>query len=383
MKPQRFGIRDLLEKYVDRHSIFERTAPLLEDSEFTPQDSEVGRKPLSTKQSAESKRSAAEITNVKDRGIPSVRNSSPFKYFLDGCRKTYHLCDFASNAGHIVPLIAGQFSSAIVKRDNETGKISLYKHDRRGIVIILSGGDGLNGEDAKELVRKIEERATATGQTFYAKDVHLKLANNKVEKPQDKAIAQIQMEMHGLEVRYLEEMAIQKEVDDEKMIIVDGPLQFRLPKHHNRAFLEYAIGVSKSFNLYLENIVEKHKQIGSHLLKLEKPGDRTSAFVLEDEASGIFYAYWYLRIQPRQRMNYPLAGIIRVEKALVNPEEQEDRQVSSDKIDYLSSYLLIERHVNPYGSDSRWASHLYPIYLSERIQKEKFLSDHYFYSLLK
>jgi hypothetical protein len=178
-------------------------------------------------------------------------------------------------------------------------------------------------------------------------------------------------------------MTTNKEIEADKMIIVDGPLQFRLSKHRNRAFLEYAIGVSKSFNLYLENVVEKHKQIGSHLLKLEAPGDRTSAFLLEDTSSSMCYAYWYLRIQPRHKMNLPLAGIIRVEKALIDPKEKEDKQVQSDTIDYLSSYLLIERHVNPYGSDFRWASHLYPIYLSERIQKEKFLSDHYFYSLLK
>lgn len=383
MKPQRFGIRDLLEKYVNRHNIFEIAAPLLEEPESVLQDSEVGRTPLKAKLSAEPKRLATEITNVKDKQISVERGTSPFKYFLDGCRKTYHLCDLCTNSGHVVPLIAGQYSSAIVERNNKTGNISLYKHDRKGIVIVLSGGGGLNGEDAKELVEKIESRAASKGQQFSAKDVLLKLVNNKVEKPQDKAIARIQSEMHEMEIQYLETMTTNKEVDADNMIIVDGPLQFRLPKHRNRAFLEYAIGVSKTFNLYLEDVVEKHKQIGSHLLKLEKAGDRTSAFILEDESSDMYYAYWYLRIQPRWKMNYPFAGIIRVEKALIAPEEKEDKQVSSDKVDYLSSYLLIERHVNPYGSDFRWASHLYPIYLSERIQKEKFLSDHYFYSLLK
>ena len=381
MKPQRFGIRDLLEKYVKPHNIFEIAAPLLEEPESVSQDSEAGRKPLHAKLSAEPRRIATEITNIKDKQIPVERGTSPFKYFLDGCRKTYHLCDLSTDSGHVVPLIAGQFSSAIVERDNRSGNISLYKHDRKGMVVILSGGDGLNGEDAKELVGKIEERASSIGQKFLAKDVPLKLVNNKVEKLQDKAIAQIQMAMHEMEIQYLEEMTTHKEVDADNMIIVDGPLQFRLSKHRNRAFLEYAIGVSKSFNLYLEGVVEKNKQIGSHLLKLIHPGDRTSAFILKDDSSDMYYAYWYLRIQPR--WNYPFAGIIRIEKALIDPVEKEDKQVSSDKVDYLSSYLLIERHVNPYGSDFRWASHLYPIYLSERIQKEKFLSDHYFFSLLK
>ena len=381
MRQQRLRIMDLLEKYVGKPNIFPIAMPLLEETESTVQDSEAGRKPLNSKQSAESKRGASEITNVKDKEIPVSRHSSPFKYFLDGCRRTYHLCDL-SNDGHIIPLIAGQFSSAIIERNNENGEVSLYKHDRKGIVIILSGGGGLNGEDAKELVQKIEERAALTGQKIIAQDVPLKFVNNKIEKPQDKAIAQINMAMHDMELDYLETMTTDKEIDADRMIVVDGPVNFRLLKHHNRAFLEYAIGVSKSFRIDCPNIVEQNKQIGSHLFKLEKPGDRTSAFILTGQ-SGDYYAYWYLRIQPKQKMTHPFAGIIRIEKALMSPTEKEDEQISSDKVDYISSYLLIERHVNPYGSDFRWASHLYPIYLSERIQKEKFLSDHYFYSLLK
>ena len=382
MRPQRFGIMDLLEKYVGKPNIFPIAVPLLEEPESTTQDSESGRKSHNSRQkSAEPGRQAAEITNIKHKQIPAIRDTSPFKFFLDGCRRTYHLCNL-SNDGHIVPLIAGQFSSAIVERDNETGRISLYRHDRKGIVIILSGGGGIPDDDAKELVRKIEERAVSTGHKIVAHNVYLGSANNKIEKPQDKAIAQINMAMHEMEIEFLETMTTSKEIDADKMIVVDGPVNFRLSKHHNRAFLEYAVGVSKSFNLYLENVVEKNKQIGSHLLKLEKPGDRTSAFVLAGE-SGNLYAYWYMRIQPRQKMTHPFAGIIRVEKALTDHTEKENEQIPSDKVDYISSYLLIERHVNPYGCDFRWASHLYPIYLSERIQKEKFLSDHYFYSLLK
>jgi hypothetical protein len=99
--------------------------------------------------------------------------------------------------------------------------------------------------------------------------------------------------------------------------------------------------------------------------------------------SDINYAYWYLRIQPRKHLNYPFAGIIRIEKALIDPIEKEDKQISSDKIDYLSNFLLLERNVNSYGIDFRWASHLYPIYLTEQIQKKKFISDHFFYSLLQ
>ncbi len=392
MKPPHLRIRDLLEKYVSG-SIFPITVQLLEESESTTQDAETGRKPINSKNSAESGRLANVITNVKDREIPDVcRKNSPFRYFLDGCRRTYHLCDLSTASGHIIPLVAGQFSAAIVKRDNDNGKITLFTHERKSIIVLLSGGGGLSQDDAKDLAAKIEDRAQKSGQRIAVHSIPVKFQSispkvrvtksDKDERPQDQAIAQINMAMHEKEITFLEKMTVEKIVDEQNMIIVDGPINFRLSTHQNRAFLEYAVGVSKSFDPYLTDVVEKNKHIGAHLFNLQKPGDRTSAFLL-DGGSGDYYAYWYLRIQPAERMSTPFAGIIRIEKALIDATEKTDKQISSDTVDYISRYLLEERHANPYGSDFRWASHLYPIYESERIQKEKYLSDHFFYSLLK
>lgn len=386
MKPQPYKLLDLIRKY--NRNIYPVAIQSMEEFDSLPQDSSTNAS-YSRQQSAENGRAADVISNVRlraDSGLKPCRKTTPFKYFLDGCRRTYYLCDMATRSGSIVPLVAGQFSSAVVERNNDNGKVSLYDYERKSIIIIPSGADGLDSEDADDLIEEIEERFK--GRHFTAKKLDIKTGkkqgqkNYDDKKPQDKAIARINMEMQALEIRYLEEMTTQKTIGEKNMVIVDGPLQFQRAKDKNRAFLRYALGVSKHFDIYLENLVEKNKQIGAHLFHLKKVGDRTSAYVLHDDSSHISYAFWYLRIQPREHLNFPFAGLIRVEKALIDPNER-DGDISSDLIDYLSSYILLERSVNPYGLDFRWASHLYPIYLTEQIQKTRFLSDHFFYSLLK
>lgn len=167
-----------------------------------------------------------------------------------------------------------------------------------------------------------------------------------------------------------------------EMIVVDGALQFQRANDPNRAFLRYAVGVAKRFNLHLCNLIDRNKEIGPHLLNLQNVGERTTAFRLKDDRSKIDYAFWYMRIHPREKMRFPFAGIVKIEKALVDPTEREEG-MTSDTVDFISSYVLLERTVCPYGLDFRWASHLYPIYLTEQVQKRKFISDHFFRTLLR
>ncbi len=69
----------------------------------------------------------------------------------------------------------------------------------------------------------------------------------------------------------------------------------------------------------------------------------------------------------------PFDGIIKVEKILVSKEEVENG-MDSDLIDFISAHLINERNPVCYGSDLRWANHLYPVYLTERYVKSHYLS---------
>ncbi len=92
------------------------------------------------------------------------------------------------------------------------------------------------------------------------------------------------------------------------------------------------------------------------------------------------FAVWYVRIRDKQRTRTPFDGIIKVEKILVTQEETDDG-IDSTLVDQLSAYLINERNPVCYGSDLRWANHLYPIYLTETYVKSKYLSAESFLHL--
>jgi hypothetical protein len=98
------------------------------------------------------------IINVKDESVITFnRCNSYFKYFLDGTRRAYYICDVISGDGGIVPIIAGQISSAILRRNIKNGKVDVLKHIKKAILLIPRGGSGLNEGDADEIKERIEK----------------------------------------------------------------------------------------------------------------------------------------------------------------------------------------------------------------------------------
>ena len=108
---------------------------------------------------------------------------------------------------------------------------------------------------------------------------------------------------------------------------------------------------------------------------------RTPAFKYTNErASDVAFSIWYLRIRKIDRTVGPFDGILKVEKILVTEHEQE-HGLDSDEIDLISANLINERCPTCYGHDSRWANHLYPVYLTERFIKSNYLGEILFLSL--
>jgi|TARA_B100001971_G_scaffold203632_1_gene218771 hypothetical protein len=315
-----------------------------------------------------------DIININEvDNINYNRQTSLIKYFLDGTRRAYYVCDIATGDGSIVPIISGQISSAVLQRDNIDGKVSLYKHYKKGLLLIPKGGGGINDGDADDIKKHID--------TNYEK-YNLEVAFVKIKKfenPKDNSIAKLNAEMQNLEIDLLGVLTNCNALSQDSMIIVDGALQFQNIKKENLNHLRHAIGISKHFNIHLTNVIGKNTEIGSHLINLKKVGDRTIAYRLKLD-NGNQYAFWYLRIYPLQYLNYPFAGIIKIEKTLINDDEKEDG-LNTDEVNNISKCLLLEKTVSTYGLDKRWASHIYPVYLTETIQKNKFISDYIFRSL--
>ena len=87
----------------------------------------------------------------------------------------------------------------------------------------------------------------------------------------------------------------------------------------------------------------------------------------------------YLRIRDSKYTHNVFDGIIKIEKLI--QENEVKHGVSTDLIDMLSAFLLKEANPVCYGNDSRWANHLYPIYVTETYAKSKYMSNGLFLSL--
>ena len=68
----------------------------------------------------------------------------------------------------------------------------------------------------------------------------------------------------------------------------------------------------------------------------------------------------------------PFDGIVKVEKLLMG--EERDVGLNSDEVDDISAWIINERNPACYGKDSRWANHIYPVYLTENYIKSKYMS---------
>ncbi|MCP4373482.1 MAG: hypothetical protein GY797_36075, partial [Deltaproteobacteria bacterium] len=208
---------------------------------------------------------------------------------------------------------------------------------------------------------------------------------DKPERPfENLAIAKIQVTMLNMEVALISKMVASHKLKSNKMLMIDGSLQFSNVSD-KLAIFQHVIGVSKSFNPNLRGLLKKsNKQIGSYLTDLEF-GERTPVFVYEIEGNNrrnrnMKIGAWYMRIRPKNKVKRPLDGVIKIEKIATTKTQQQDG-FDTDVINEISRSIILERNVTCYGNDKRWASHLYPIYLTELFLKNTFVSDTFFLNI--
>ena len=169
-------------------------------------------------------------------------------------------------------------------------------------------------------------------------------------------------------------------------LLKDGSLEYKdVEKYCHRELFKIksnyrcVVGASKIFNPELCKDKDK-KNIAKKIAELPLYY-RTPAFKYTNErASDVAFSIWYLRIRKIDRTVGPFDGILKVEKILVTEHEQK-HGLDSDEIDMISANLINERCPTCYGHDSRWANHLYPVYLTERFIKSNYLGEILFVSL--
>lgn len=298
-----------------------------------------------------------------------IYDNSFFQYFLDGSRKTYKIGDIITKDNKFVPVVTGQLGAVCCHR-NEQHKLENYKSSLKYVLMLY---DGINEHDF-DIIKRTFEGVRHKGVPIEVHDYSI--SKMKDEAPTNAAIAKIHKMMADEEVEMLKSMVHENVLDTNRMLVIDGSLQFMTQRFNPEIFYN-VVGISKSFNPNLTGVLKGKKHIGVLLSKLQF-GQRTPVYKYDKMRNTI--GAWYLRIRERQNVKNPLEGVVKIEKMALK-ENIENDGFDSNLIDNISSSILAERIPTCHGRDSRWANHLYPIYLTESYLKASFLSDKHYINL--
>ncbi|ASF45048.1 hypothetical protein [Methylovulum psychrotolerans] len=328
--------------------------------------------------------------SLKEQAFRIAQQEEPlFKYFLDGSRRTYKIDDIAySNV--VYPIISGQIGVACCERSNKDSfKRLLFEHQ-----LVLAMPTRANYlDDNHELF--FNQRIKELNELSFLKKFGIQFSRLLVyqasilkegEKYENRGIAKIQDEMIEAEKRLVHKLVQDKKLNPFSYLIKDGSLEYMKTgavdsKELSKFKTNYkcVIGASKSFNPELCKDGNK-KSIAQKIAELPL-FHRTPAYKYTVERiPGVTFSVWYLRIREQHQTASPFDGVLKIEKILVSEQENEEG-LDSDEIDRISCHIINERNPTCYGSDNRWANHLYPIFLTESFIKSQYLSDVYFLNL--
>jgi len=285
---------------------------------------------------------------------------SPFRYFLDGSRRVFSVADIVLS-NQYYPIVAGQIGVAIIERLENGRYRPVLEHCKFENVIAFP--DKLGSADYGEIQEKLDDRTNR----FKFRALTYKTSKT-VPNMMDLAIAKIMSEMHSAEISAVCAMADGGELSDERMMIIDGALQFAQQKFEVRQFRN-VIGVAKSFQSNLTIGKGKKRQDIGALTKRLDEGDRTHVF--GTKFGKYHLGSWYLKLRPQKYMRSPLQGVVKVEAFAVGTDEEENG-LDQARVNTISKALMSERNVTPYGKDARWAVHIYPVFQAEQYIKSRF-----------
>jgi hypothetical protein len=307
------------------------------------------------------------IINKIDLSVPSI-----LKYFLDGSRRTYKIADLLVN-GRYLPLIAGQVGVSILERDTSNNKLKPFRELCCFECVITFPDELTNPSDIIALEKTIKEE---TGLSFTT----LRYSVKKEKDPIDLGIAEIMKHMQDLEVKAVNELTGRSLLNSNALLVKDGSLRYKKIKGREFDITQFrnVVGLSKTFKPSFTIGSGKAKaDVGAITSSLEMM-ERTPVYKsLEDER---IIGMWYLRLRPKILMNNPLQGIVKIEMYAINRDEEE-KGLETDIVNTISQHIVRERNVTPYGSDKRWATHIYPVYMAEKFIKSSMLSDLHFEAL--
>lgn len=318
---------------------------------------------------------------------PPMSGDSPFGYFMDGSRMAWKVAEFRRD-GKLWPIVAGQIGVACCRRVKRKVVADQSSRIYKTVLSLPQAICGLTPNDAenRRLVREccdgVNARLGWNGRNPI--DDVLTYADKDDDKT-NLAVSRIQALMVATEKRLIFELAQSGKLSDQEYLVKDGSLEYRddvvseLKWKDLEGRLQYVVGVSKSFNADLFEVkVKSQKQSAASFISRLGVNQRTQAFLYEPNgrASGPKFAVWYVRIRDHRLGRSAFDGVVKVEMLLIGKEGRFGK--STLEINRISEELIRERTPVCYGSDSRWANHIYPVFMTETYLKSGFLPGHVF-----
>ena len=212
--------------------------------------------------------------------------------------------------------------------------------------------------------------------------------DQKNGKMEDSGIARIQDYMIESEKEMVAELVKAGKLNQDNYLLKDGSLEYK-PMKSGREDLrtlqkikhnyKWVIGVSKSFNP--ESILDHTGKANANYIADLPLFHRTPVARYENASylGDVKFGVWYIRIRDKKYTRTPFDGVIKVEKIMM--DEEKDTGIDSEEIDLISATLINERTPTCYGTDKRWANHLYPVFLTESYVKSQYISTEMFLHL--
>ena len=330
------------------------------------------------------------------RALAKDCNQGPalFKYFLDGSRRVYKVDDVQYDK-KVYPIVSGQIAVACCAREmNEDFTFRSFSHIDEEcypvvcLPVIANGDGGDNASFFGNLRNKLNDlpllrsSGIQIGKVLY----YLTKCEGK-ETLENKGVARIQDEMTDCEKRIVARLMNKHLLTHESYLIKDGSIQYKPMKtgdykelNRIRNNYRHVVGVSKRFN---PNLMKDNRgqSCAGKIAKLPLY-HRTPAILWSPgpEWGGVNFAIWYVRVRDARHTVTPYSGILKIEKMLMTGHEN-DYGLMTDEVDAITANIINERNPVCYGSDARWANHLYPVYMTESYCKSRFKSDVQFINL--
>lgn len=308
-------------------------------------------------------------------------DSQRLAYFLDGSRRVFKVDEIAyehkKGKRIIYPVAAGQIGVGCCRRENRKLIPEKFIHETVIALPEIADTDGIPGF-FPSIALKLNEDPVIKQMGIEISSVFSYKTDRIGGSLEDKATAAIQTRMLECEKELTEQTA--RHLSHMNYLVKDGSLEYRKKSQPTPQNYRWVLGISKSFNPYA--CFRDGREDPGYIAELPAY-HRTQAacFSNPDFLGDTEFAVWYIRLHERNRTRSAFDGVVKVEKMLVTQSERVQGTMDSEEIDILSAYILNERCPVCYGNDSRWASHIYPVYLTEKYIKSKYISTESFLHL--